>query len=143
MARDGHLYDTSNYKKGPLAVLSQQNPTKARQVGLMKDELGGKVLHSFVGLKPKTYSVSGEGEVIKKAKGNKSSVTRKELTHEDYWGVVNGGGDLYRDNVGFRSQKHVITTAVINKKALSTLDTKRWVLEDGLSSYAYGHYKTR
>ena len=108
----------------------------------MKDELGGKVLHSFVGLKPKTYSVSGEGEV-KKAKGNKSSVTKKELTHEDYWGVINGGVDLYRNNVGFRSEKHTITTAVINKKALSALDTKRWVLEDGLISYAYGHYKTR
>ena len=57
--------------------------------------------------------------------------------------MVNGGGDLYRNNVGFRSEKHIITTAVINKKALSALDTKRWVLDDGLSSYAYGHYKTR
>ena len=143
MARDGHLYDTSNYKSGPLAVLSQQNPEKTRAVGLMKDEMGGRVLHSFVGLKPKTYSVSGEGKVVKKAKGNKTSVTEKELSHDDYWGVVNGGGDLYRNNVGFRSEKHIITTAVINKKALSALDTKRWVLDDGLSSYAYGHYKTR
>ena len=69
-------------------------------------------------------------------------MTAKELTHDDYWGVVNGGEDIYRINVGFRSEKHTITTAAINKKALSALDTKRWVLEDGVSSYAYGHYKT-
>ena len=109
----------------------------------MKDELGGKIMHSFVGLKPKTYSVSAEGKVIKKAKGNKTSVTEKELTHDDYWGVVNGEGAIYRKNVGFRSEKHIITTAVINKKALSVLDTKRWVLEDGVSSYAYGHYNAK
>ena len=30
MARDGHLFDTSNYKSGPLAVLSQQNPQKTK-----------------------------------------------------------------------------------------------------------------
>ena len=142
MVRDGHLYDTSNYKSGPLAALSRQHPEKARAVGLMKDEMGGNVLHSFVGLKPKTYSCSGEGKVVKKAKGNSSTVTAKELTHDDYWGVVNGGEDIYRINVGFRSEKHTITTAAINKKALSALDTKRWVLEDGVSSYAYGHYKT-
>jgi hypothetical protein len=143
MARDGHLYDTSNYKKGPLAVLSQQNPGKTRAPGLMKDELGGRIVHSFVGLKPKTYSISGEGKIVKKAKGNKTCVTEKGLSHEDYWGVVDGGGDIYRDNVGFRSERHTITTAVINKKALSALDTKRWVLDDGISSYAYGHYRTR
>ena len=142
MTRDGHLFDTSNYKIGPLTVLNQ-NPQKTKAVGLMKDELGGKIMYRFVGLKPKTYSVAGEGKVVKKAKGNKESVTAKELTHEDYWGVVNGGGDIYRHNVGFRSDKHTITTAVINKKALSALDTKRWVLGDGLTSYPYGHYRTR
>jgi hypothetical protein len=144
MLQDGHLYDTANYKTGPLAELATVNPNKDRQVGLMKDEMGGKVLHSFVGLKPKTYSCAGEGDVvIKKAKGNQYSVTQKELTHEDYWGVVNGGEDLYRNNVGFRSNKHTITTIVQRKKALSALDTKRWVLDDGISSHAYGHCRTR
>ncbi|CAJ0757267.1 19768_t:CDS:2, partial [Entrophospora sp. SA101] len=27
------------------------------------------------------------------------------------------------------------------KKVLCPLDTKKWILDDGINSYAYGHYK--
>ena len=30
----------------------------------------------------------------------------------------------------------------INKVSLSAYDDKRYILDDGITSYAYGHYKT-
>ena len=49
-------------------------------IGLMKDELGGKIMTDFVGLRAKTYSylIDGGGE-DKKAKGTKMCVMKKNL----------------------------------------------------------------
>ena len=42
-------------------------------IGLMKDELGGKIMTKFVGLRAKTYSyLMDDGSEDKKAKGKKS-----------------------------------------------------------------------
>ena len=43
-------------------------------IGMMKDELGGKIMKEFIGLKPKCYSyLTGDGNVDKKAKRNKNA----------------------------------------------------------------------
>ena len=50
-------------------------------IGLMKDELGGRVMIEFIVLKPKTYAYlmdDDDGEV-KKAKGTKKCVIKKSL----------------------------------------------------------------
>ena len=39
-----------------------------------------------------------------------------------------------------RSQNHQIGSYEINKVSLSCFDDKRYILEDGISSYAYGHH---
>ena len=49
----------------------------------MKDELGGKLMIEFVGLRPKLYSYAGESSG-KRAKGVNRSVLKKTITHEDY-----------------------------------------------------------
>ena len=44
-------------------------------IGLMKDELGGKIMKDFVGLRTKCYLyLMDDGEVDKKAKGTKMCV---------------------------------------------------------------------
>jgi len=40
-----------------------------------------------------------------------------------------------------RSQKHRIYTMELNKVSLSVYDYKRWIKDDRISSYAYGHYR--
>ena len=46
--------------------------------GLMKDELGGKIITEFVTLRPKTYSfLTDDGKEEKKAKGTKKCVIKK------------------------------------------------------------------
>ena len=39
-----------------------------------------------------------------------------------------------------RSNLHELSSYEINKISLSCLDDKRYILADGVSSYAYGHY---
>ena len=58
------IYDTSNYK------VNRPLPTENKKViGLMKDELGGKIITEFVALRPKTYSyLIDDGESDKKTK---------------------------------------------------------------------------
>jgi hypothetical protein len=41
----------------------------------------------------------------------------------------------------FRSQIHNIYTQNVNKISLSYLDDKRFIRDDGVSTYAWGHYK--
>ena len=40
-----------------------------------------------------------------------------------------------------RSMKHQLCSYEINKTSLSCFDDKRYILEDGITSYAYGHHK--
>ena len=40
-----------------------------------------------------------------------------------------------------RSDCHQTSSYEINKVSLSCFDDKRYLLNDGIKSYAYGHYK--
>ena len=52
-------YDTSKIKN-------------KKVIGMIKDELGGKIMKEFIGLRPKCYSyLTDDGNVDKKAKGTK------------------------------------------------------------------------
>uniref|UniRef100_A0ABD2XQX6 DNA-directed DNA polymerase n=1 Tax=Trichogramma kaykai TaxID=54128 RepID=A0ABD2XQX6_9HYME len=67
-------FDTFDYEKdNPFGMpLLQEN---SKKIGLMKDELSGKILRRFCGLRSKMYSVDIQnGGFIKKIKGIKSSV---------------------------------------------------------------------
>ena len=39
-----------------------------------------------------------------------------------------------------KSENHEIYSQEINKKSLSCFDDKRYILSNGIDSYAYGHY---
>ena len=62
-------FDTSNYEVDrPLP-----EGKKKKVIGLMKDELGGKIMTEFVALRPKTYSyLIDDCKEDKKAKGTKN-----------------------------------------------------------------------
>ena len=54
-------------------------------IGLMKDELGGKIMIKFVGLGAKTYNFFiDDGKGDKKAKGTKICVIKRKLKFENY-----------------------------------------------------------
>ena len=69
-----HRFDTSNYE------VYRPLPTgkNKKVIGLMKDELGGKIITEFAALRPKTYSyLTDDCKEDKKAKGTKKCVVKK------------------------------------------------------------------
>ena len=72
-------FDTSDYEvNSPL-------PMGKKVIGLMKDELGGKIITEFVTLRPKTYSyLTDDGKEDKQAKGTKTCVIKKMIKFNDY-----------------------------------------------------------
>ena len=73
--------DTSNYEVNrPLSIGKNKNV-----IGLMKDELGGKIMTEFVTLRAKTYSyLMDDVKNDKKAKGTKKCVIKQRLKFNDY-----------------------------------------------------------
>ena len=60
------------------------NGKNKKVIGLMKDELGGKTMTKFVGLRAKTYSYLIDDGKDKKAKGTKKCVIKRKLQFENY-----------------------------------------------------------
>ena len=70
-------FDTSNYE------VNRPLPTGKNKavIGLMKDELGGKIMTDFFAFRPKTYSYLTDGcKEDKKVKGTKKRVIKRRLT---------------------------------------------------------------
>ena len=74
-------FDASNYDANrPLPTGKNK-----KVIGLMKDELGGKIMTEFVVLRPKTYSYLMDGGWNdKKAKGTKKDVIKRRHKFNDY-----------------------------------------------------------
>ena len=74
-------FDTSNYELDR-SCLKEKNK---KVIGLMKDELDGKILAKFVGLRAKTCSyLIDDGSEDKKVKGTKKCVIRRKLKFQNY-----------------------------------------------------------
>ena len=106
---------------------------------MFKDEAAGKQIEEFVGLRAKLYSYRMAGEDHKKCKGVKKNVVQKTITHDDYKECLFTKREQTRRMNVIRSHQHDIYTEEINKIALSAGDDKRVVMEDGISTLAYGH----
>ena len=128
-------FDTSGYVPDrPLPVGKNK-----KVIGLMKDELGGKIMKEFISLRPKMYSYRVNNSKPKKCKGIKKCVVKKTVSFEDYKRCLFDGDKIHRSQLLFRSSKHRNKTLELNKLALSRENDKR-INIDGIASYAMGHY---
>ena len=136
------MFDTSNYPKdNPSGIETGVNK---KVIGMFKDEAGGQQITEFVGLRAKLYSYKmDEGKEEKKCKGVKKAVVKKCISFDDYKNCLfNKKPQMRKMNV-IRSRKHTIYTETVNKVALSHKDDKRIICEDGIHTYAHGHYRTK
>ena len=138
-------FDTSNYDvntSGTSALARRPLPTGKNKkiIGLMKDELGGKIITEFVTLRPKTYSfLTDDGKEDKKAKGTKKCVIKKMIKFNDYKKCLLNDEVMLKPQQRFISKKHDVYTENINKIALSNNDDKRIVSLNKITSYPYGY----
>ena len=117
-------FDTSGYSKTDFRQLPIHLNKKV--IGLMKDELGGKIMTEFVALRPKLYSYKKLGGLEdKKCKGIKKCIVKKTLTFEDYKTCLFSDSTEYRSQLMFRSSRHEVHTIEVNKVTLNRDDDKR------------------
>ena len=100
------------------------------------------MIGTFVGLKSKNYAFTYVNELLNKdksklirCKGTTRATIRDEIHFDS---VVNS---LKESTLTIRSKKHELGLYRVNKVSLSCYDDKRHILEDGITSYAHGHYK--
>ena len=129
-------FDTSNYEvKRPLQIGKNKEV-----IGLMKDELDGKIISEIVTLRPKTYSyLTDDGKEDKKAKGTKKCVIKKMIKFNDYKKCLLNDEMILKPQQRFISKKHDVYTENINKIALSNNYDKRIISSNKIPSYPYGY----
>ena len=98
--------------------------------GKFKDEMGGKPIKEFIGLRSKMYSILSEaGEQKNTAKGVSRSVSENILTHGDYWKCLFEKTSMKNKMMRFVHDRHQLYTVEQNKTSLRPFNDKRYILE--------------
>ena len=114
---------------------------KNKKIGLMKDELGGKIMTEFVALRAKIYvyrKIDKEVEE-KRCKGTKKCVVSEGLTFDDYRICLLDGKTIYREQMLFENKNYEVYTVNKHKIALNRDDDKRIVQANGITTLARGY----
>ena len=146
-------FDTSKYpEKHPSGIKTGINKNV---IGKFKDEVNGKQITHFVGLRPKLYSfkVEDNSEILKvednsetlkvedklktrKAKGVKKNVIKNNVSFEDYKKCLFSEKEVMKDMNIIRSKNHDIFSMTMNKVVLSANDDKRLISQDKINTKA-------
>ena len=130
---DKDMFDNSDY---PESSPYYCNVNK-KFIGKFKDEACGIPITEFIGLKSKMYSYVKDNE-----KGGrtaiKKNVIKNNISHKN---TLMNNEQMHHKMRTIRSQRHQLGSYEIDKVSLSCFDDKRYIHDNGMSSYAYGHYK--
>ena len=136
MKRSDQLFDFSNYPKDH----PNHSTMNKKVIGKMKDEMEGKEMEEFVGLRAKVYSCKlKDGCEIKKAKGVKRGIVKNEINHADYKECLLKGKSCVHMQRNIVSQKQIVYSIRQTKLSLAPFDDKRYLLNDGITTLPYGH----
>ena len=134
--KDRSKFDSSDYPEDSKFY----DKSNKKVIGKFKDEAAGQITNEFVGLRDTMYSyIKENGEINKTAKGIKKIAIKKNINHTDYKNKLFNGTQMYHRMKTIRSDHHIIGSYELNKVSLSCFDDKRYLHDDGINSYAYGH----
>ena len=129
-------FDTSNYEEDDKRLLPIGKNMK--EIGFFKDELGGKIMTEFVGLRAKTWAyLMDNGSENKKAKGRKKCVIKRRLMFENYTDCLFNDKIILQSQQRFKSDYRNVYTEQINNIALSSNNDKRLQAFDKTTTYPY------
>ena len=143
------LFDNSDYAETSKFFFNYNK----KVIGKFKDEAAGNIITEAVFLKSKMYSYMVENKRVfdknknlkfvdvndKKAKGVQKYVVKKEIVHQNYLDCLFNKDIMKHKMNTIRSDYHNISSYQINKTSLSCYDDKRYILDDGINTLAYGH----
>ena len=134
--KDKDMFDNSGYSEESKFF----DKTNKKVIGKMKDEAGGIPITEFVGLRSKMYSYMKDNQQGgKTAKGIKKNIIKKNIIHDDYKDTLFNSKQMMHKMKTIRSENHQLGSYEINKVSLSCFDDKRYIHDNGVTSYAYGH----
>jgi hypothetical protein len=128
------------------------NVENKKVIGKFKDEMNSVALEEFVGCLPKCYSLLYNGQVERNqlkndgrhekptAKGTKKSVRDSALTHDVFRSVILDNQLIKIAQNTIQSKKHQLGSYHQRRLALTPYDTKRYILDDNISTRALGHH---
>ena len=129
--------DLSNYPKDhPLFDESHKSTP-----GFFKDECKGVAIKQFCGLRAKCYSIKLENDERKLATAGLREATHSVLTHQRFLETLMKNEPVNVKQRTICSKAHNLLTVETDRVGLSSLDIKRFVLEDGVKTLPYGHYR--
>ena len=118
--------------------------TNKKVIGKFKDECQSIPVAEFIGLRSKMYSyIKDNNQNNKTAKGIKKNIIKKNITHENYKNVLFNNEQMHHTMKTIRSNLHQLGSYELNKVSLSCFNDKRYIHDNGVTSYAYGHYKIK
>ena len=125
------MFDFSNYPEDSKLL----DLTNKKVIGKMKDKSEGKITVEFVWLKLKMYSMlSEDGKESNTVRGVNLATEFNEVKETLF------NKKIIRHKVRrIHSKKHKMRTYEINKISLHVFDDKRFVLNDGIQTFAYFH----
>ena len=134
--KDNDMFDNSGYDNDSQFF----DKTNKKVIGKMKDEAGGIPITEFIGLRSKMYSyIKDNQKGGKTAKGIKKNIIKKNIIHDDYKDTFFNNKQMMHKMKTIRSENHQLGSYEINKVSLSCFDDKRYIHNNGITSYAYGH----
>ena len=136
--KDKDKFDNSDYPKYSPFFYKKNK----KVIGKFKDESAGIPITEFVGLRSKMYSyIKDNNKGGKTAKGIKKNVIKNNIKHDDYKETLFNDKQMYHKMKTIRSENHQLGSYELNKVSLSCFDDKRYIHDNGITSYAYGHKK--
>ena len=112
-----------------------------KQIGKIKDELGGWIRTKFASPRAKFYSyLMDDDSEAKKEKGSKKCVIKRMLKFNDYKNCALNNKVVLKSQQRFKSERHIVYTAEINKIALRSNDDKRFQTCDRITSISFDNY---
>lgn len=143
MQPDLDLFDTADYP----SYHTLHSTVNKKVIDKFKDETAGHPIREFVGLHPKMYrsvlKKNGREVEMETAKGIGKSVLEREIRHVDKRGCLFSKVSQMHSMIQIRSKNHQLQTVKLTKISSWPYDDKRFFLEDGFTTLAHGHYKTR
>ena len=140
LKKHGEHFDFSNYN-----VKDENYSNDNRLIPLkFKDELGGRILDEFVGLRSKLYSLKTVDGVEKKtSKGTLKNITQTELVHEDYKESLFGETTYYNAGVKIMHENNMMYSVNLRKQSLNPINDKKFVtknLDGSFQTLSFGHF---
>ena len=126
-----HLFDFSNHPKNSTFF----EETNEKVIGKMKDESEGKIIHEFVGLKSKMYSIKN----IDVKESNTAKGVNITTEFEEFKDTLFNKKITRHEMRRIQAKRHKIGTYEIDKVSLSCFDDQIFVLDDGIHTLAYFH----